>query len=92
MVEEGDAQLPGGPKRMEPGLAVLLSMRQLWRRRKWFVDFFNDMDLVERGGSDSQIKKQIVTEWLQELGWTIVTNQTNKRFICPHCQEPAMPM
>ena len=54
--------------------------------------FFNDDDLVQKGGSDSQSKKEIVTEWLQQLGWSMVTNRENKRFICPLHQEPGMRM
>ena len=54
--------------------------------------FFNDDDLVEKGGSDSQAKKDIATEWLQQLGWSMVTNRENKRFICPLHQQPGMPM
>ena len=54
--------------------------------------FFNDTDLVQRGGTDSQSKKEMVTDWLQQLGWSMVTNRENKRFICPLHQEPAMRM
>ncbi len=45
--------------------------------------FFNDNDLTAKCGDDTKAKKEHVISWLQILGWTIVWNQDNKRYICP---------
>ena len=34
---------------------------------------------------DSQQRKHWVHEYLNDLGWMVVSNQDNKRFICPNC-------
>ena len=35
-------------------------------------------------------KKNFVSQYLEKLGWTEITNRNNKRFICRECKGPAM--
>ena len=54
--------------------------------------FFNEDDLIARGSFDNQSRKDIAMNWLTELGWSMVTNPANRRFVCPLHEEPGLQM
>ena len=54
--------------------------------------FFNEDDLIARGSLDNQTRKDIAMNWLTELGWSMVTNPANRRFVCPLHDEPGLQM
>ena len=81
-------------KTVENALVEVSGMLQ--RMRELAIQAINDTNAgQDRSYLDlefQQLKKEIVANWLQQLGWSLVINPTNKRFICPKCAEPPIRM